>query len=243
MSDWAPAPGFPRAGTGGASWCCAERPTSGARARARLLDGRQYHLISGARFGIVPRSMGKKPPGYLEIMRPPEIGYATSAIVPPPSTWARSSGRQLLAESLENGQFERIESRGFQAQFLGFPKLPSGPVTSAPGLIGPGQVEREAGFPGVVVRRGQGRSGPGRTGRPGSGRRPGCRAGGDRSLDLDGMVDQLQRFLGLALVPQGQQPGQVVERVDVVGIARQHPAVTPRPRRTGLGRSNARQAG
>src|SRR5271157_2798929 len=147
MSARAPAPVLPKAGAWVSPWCRAERPTTGGGAGARLPDGRRYHLISGRPIQDRPEMDGQEPTWILGDHEVTRNWWRTSTIVPPPSTWARSSGRQRLPESLENGQFERIESRGFQTELLGFLKLRSGPITLAPGVIGPGQVEGEARVP------------------------------------------------------------------------------------------------
>ena len=48
---------------------------------------------------------------------------------------------------------------------------------------------------------------------------PGIDQRGDRSLEIDGVLDQLQRLLSLILVAKGEEPRQVVERLGIIRVA------------------------
>src|SRR5271157_1018987 len=58
-------------------------------------------------------------PGHLGTRESPQNFGKPPRSFPRPSRSARSTGRQLPAESLENGELEPIECPGFQAEFLG----------------------------------------------------------------------------------------------------------------------------
>ncbi len=108
---------------------------------------------------------------------------------------------------------------------LGLLQLHPGSVALASRLIGPGQVERVGRVPGVAGP-GAAELDEGSIGLAGLDQDHGAGIHQKRvgSHHVDGVVDQCQSLLSLVRVPQCQQPGQVVQRVDAVGLDRQEPA-------------------
>ena len=133
------------------------------------------------------------------------------------------SGRQLLPQSPEHRRLERIERMGFQSEFFCLLKLRSCPVTLPTCLICPGQMESESRIA-LVAGFGVAEFFEGLFESTGPYEHDGSRIEKGRrgSLNEHGAIDQCERLRGFSLVTECQQPGQVIERIDVVGIAGQH---------------------